>query len=86
MRKAILIALAFVGLIAAARFLPPKSWFYEVLIYQRAPLLWAYLKRTAMATRHHLGVDPAAPLAEFERIAPAHPVFHIVSPISQREE
>ncbi len=58
----------------------------EVPIYQRAPLLRAYLKRTAMATRHHLGIDPAAPLTEFERIASAHPVFHIVSPISKREE
>ena len=186
MRKAIVVALSFVGLIAAGLFLPPKSWFYqnrrpprlgkavnrlwvwtaslgltpsswpgkprigtvglevigrrsgqprssvvtwveldseryfvsmlgertdwvrnvraaqghavirhrsreealleEVPIYERAPLLRAYLKRTAVATRHHLGVDPAAPLAEFERIAPAHPVFHIVSLISQREE
>ncbi len=58
----------------------------EVPVHQRAPLLRAYLKRTAMATRQHLGIDPAAPLAEFERIAPAHPVFHIVNPISQREE
>ena len=58
----------------------------EVPIYERAPLLRAYLKRTAVATRHHLGIDPAAPLAEFERIAPAHPLFHIVSPISKREE
>jgi len=55
----------------------------EVPVHQRAPLLRAYLKRT---TRQHLGIDPAAPLAEFERIAPAHPVFHIVSPISKREE
>jgi len=46
---------------------------------QRAPVLQAYLKRTAMSTREHLGLDPDAPLAEFERIASRHPVFRIIA-------
>ncbi len=50
----------------------------EVPVEQRAPILKAYLKRTAMSTRHYLGIDPEAPLDEFERIAPNHPVFRIV--------
>ncbi len=50
----------------------------EVPAAQRAPILKAYLKRTAMSTRHHLGIDPDAPLEEFQRIAPQHPVFRIV--------
>ncbi len=50
----------------------------EVPVEQRASILKAYLKRTAMSTRHHLGIDPEAPLEEFERIAPNHPVFRIV--------
>jgi len=50
----------------------------EVPVEQRPPILKAYLKRTAMSTRHHLGLDPEAPLEEFARIAPNHPVFRIV--------
>jgi deazaflavin-dependent oxidoreductase (nitroreductase family) len=49
----------------------------EVPVEERAPILKAYLKRTALSTRVHLGLDPEAPLAEFQRIAPTHPVFHI---------
>jgi len=55
----------------------------EVLVDQRAPVLKAYLKRTALSTRQHLGLEPEAPLSEFQRIAPTHPVFHITRPVSQ---
>jgi hypothetical protein len=50
----------------------------DVRVEQRAPLLRAYLKRTAISTAYHLGVEPDAPIEEFERIAPNHPVFRIV--------
>jgi deazaflavin-dependent oxidoreductase (nitroreductase family) len=49
----------------------------EVPPEARAPILKAYLKRTAMSTRRHLGLDPNAPLEEFARIADRHPVFRI---------
>lgn len=50
----------------------------EVPAEHRAPVLHAYLQKTRLATRQHFGVDPDAPLEEFERIAPRHPVFLIV--------
>jgi deazaflavin-dependent oxidoreductase (nitroreductase family) len=50
----------------------------ELPVEQRAPVLRAYLKRTAIATRPHLGLDPDAPLEEFGRIAERHPVFRVV--------
>lgn len=50
----------------------------EVPVEQRAPILRAYLKRTAMATAYHLGLNADAPLEEFQRIAERHPVFRIV--------
>ncbi len=49
----------------------------EVPVGQRAPILKAYLKRTALSTRQHLGLDTTAPLESFQRIAPAHPVFRM---------
>lgn len=49
----------------------------EVPAGQRAPIIQAYLKKTAMATRQHFGVDPKASLEEFEKIAARHPVFKI---------
>jgi len=45
---------------------------------ETAPIIQAYLKRNAMATKAHFGVERNAPLQEFERIAPDHPVFRIV--------
>lgn len=48
--------------------LPPET---------RAPILKAYLRKTKLATRQHFGLDPEAPLEEFERIAGRHPVFLI---------
>jgi deazaflavin-dependent oxidoreductase (nitroreductase family) len=49
----------------------------EVPVGERAPILKAYLKRTALSTGQHLGLDPQAPLVEFQRIAPVHPAFRI---------
>ena len=45
---------------------------------QRAPILRVYLQR-APGARAHMPVDKAAPLADFERIAPAYPVFHVAA-------
>jgi len=50
----------------------------EVPVEQRAPIIKAYLKKTAMVTKREFGLDPDAPLEEFEKIAPRHPVFRIV--------
>ncbi len=50
----------------------------EVPAEERAPIIKAYLAKTAMATRQHFGVDPRAEQAEFEAIASRHPVFRIV--------
>ncbi len=52
----------------------------EVPAEERAPIIKAYLGKTATATRQHFGVDPKAELAEFEGIAARHPVFRIVMP------
>jgi hypothetical protein len=50
----------------------------EVPVDQRAPIIKAYLKR-APGARSHMSVDMNAPLADFEKIAGAYPVFHIVA-------
>ncbi len=50
----------------------------EVPTEERAPIIKAYLKKTAKATQQHFGVDPKAEIAEFEAIAAKHPVFRIV--------
>jgi hypothetical protein len=50
----------------------------EVPVDQRAPILKAYLKR-APGARPHLPVNKDAPLAEFEAVAAAYPVFRVVS-------
>ncbi len=51
----------------------------EVPVAQRAPIIKAYLKRTRISTQEHLGgIAVDAPLEEFQRIAPQHPVFRIV--------
>jgi hypothetical protein len=55
----------------------------EVPTSDRAPIIQAWYHVTWTSTRPHLGVDPVADLSEFERIAPNHPVFRIVS---RREE
>jgi deazaflavin-dependent oxidoreductase (nitroreductase family) len=50
----------------------------EVPVDQRAPILKAYLLR-APGARPHVPVKKDARLAEFEKIAPAFPVFRVVS-------
>ena len=50
----------------------------EMATEERAPIIKAYLAKTAMATRAHFGVDPKAEIEEFEAIAGRHPVFRIV--------
>lgn len=50
----------------------------EVPPDQRAPILQAYLQR-ASGARPHLPIDKDAPLADFAAIAPAYPVFRVVS-------
>ena len=53
----------------------------EIPVDQRAPIIKAYLKKTAMVTKREFGIEPDAPIEEFERIADRHPVFRI-SPAS----
>ena len=54
----------------------------EVPVEQRAPILKVYLKRTRISTQEHLGgIAVDAPLEEFARIAPGHPVFRIVEAV-----
>jgi deazaflavin-dependent oxidoreductase (nitroreductase family) len=50
----------------------------EVPAEQRAPILKAYLQR-APGARPHVPVNKDAPLAEFEKVATAFPVFQVVS-------
>ena len=49
----------------------------EVPIEQRAPIIKSYLKKTALVTKREFGIEPEAPLEEFEKIADRHPVFRI---------
>lgn len=48
----------------------------EVETSARAPILRRYLE-LAPGARPHIPVDRHAPLAEFDRIAPRFPVFHV---------
>ncbi len=50
----------------------------EIATDRRAPILKAYLA-IATGARPHVPVDKDAPLAEFERIAAAFPVFRLAS-------
>jgi deazaflavin-dependent oxidoreductase (nitroreductase family) len=50
----------------------------EVPIDQRAPIIKVYLKKTAMVTKREFGMEPDAPIEEFEKIAGRHPVFRVV--------
>lgn len=52
----------------------------EVTASRRAPILKAYLQR-APGARPHVPVNKDAPLAEFEKVAPAFPVFRVVSTV-----
>jgi len=48
----------------------------EVPADQRAPILKAYLQR-APGARPHVPVNKDAPIAEFQKVAAAFPVFHL---------
>lgn len=50
----------------------------EISPQETAPILKAYLQRNALATRSQFGLEPGAPLEEFERVAERHPVFRIM--------
>jgi deazaflavin-dependent oxidoreductase (nitroreductase family) len=50
----------------------------EIDVARRAPIIRRYLD-LAPGARPHVRIDPHAPLADFEAIAPSHPVFHIVA-------
>jgi hypothetical protein len=50
----------------------------EIAVEQRAPILKAYLQ-IAPGARPHIPVDKDAPVAAFEKIAAAFPVFRITS-------
>lgn len=52
----------------------------EIPAEQRAPILRAYLRR-APGARPHVPVNKDAPLAEFEKIAAAFPVFQVVKDV-----
>jgi hypothetical protein len=54
----------------------------EVPVPKRAPILKAYLQR-APGARPHVPVNKDAPLAEFEKIASAFPVFRVTTDKSQ---
>jgi len=49
----------------------------EIPPEQRAPIIQSYLKKTAMVTKREFGIEPDAPIEEFQKIAERHPVFHI---------
>ena len=44
---------------------------------ERAPIIQKYLRENAIVTKREFGIEPDAPIEEFERIAPDHPVFRI---------
>ncbi|HSO97496.1 MAG TPA: hypothetical protein VLP43_00960, partial [Solirubrobacteraceae bacterium] len=48
----------------------------EVDSASRAPILKRYLQ-LAPGARAHIPVDPQAPLADFETVAPRYPVFRV---------
>lgn len=50
----------------------------EVPAQGRPPVLQAYLRKTALATRQHFGLQPDAPQEEFQAVAARHPVFRLV--------
>jgi hypothetical protein len=58
-----------------------KALLEELPVEARAPILQAWYSRTGRSTpSRYIGLDPKAPLAEFEKIAPKWPVFRIVKP------
>lgn len=54
----------------------------EVPVDQRAPIIKAYIAENASATKAYFGVEPDDPIENFERIAPDHPTFKVISAAS----
>lgn len=50
----------------------------DVPVEQRAPIIQAYLKENIAQVRAFFAIGPDAPVEDFARIAPQHPVFRIV--------
>jgi hypothetical protein len=50
----------------------------EIPVERRAPIIKPYIKKTARVTEREFGIRADAPMEEFERVAPDHPVFRIV--------
>ncbi len=51
----------------------------EVPVSERAPILKRYLL-FAWSARAHFSIDWRAPIGDFERVAPLHPVFRVEPP------
>jgi deazaflavin-dependent oxidoreductase (nitroreductase family) len=49
----------------------------EIPETERAPIIQKYLGENAMATKSSFGIEPDAPIEEFQRISGRHPVFQI---------
>lgn len=49
----------------------------DVPVEKRAPIIQKYLGENAAATKAHFGVEPKAPIEDFQRIAQDHPTFTI---------
>jgi deazaflavin-dependent oxidoreductase (nitroreductase family) len=47
----------------------------EIAEAERAPIIQKYLGENAMVTKSSFGIEPTAPIEEFQRIAPRHPTF-----------
>jgi deazaflavin-dependent oxidoreductase (nitroreductase family) len=61
-----------------------KVQLQEVPSERRAPILKAYVQ-VAPGGRPHIPIDINAPLADFERLAPAFPVFSVESAHAGRQ-
>jgi deazaflavin-dependent oxidoreductase (nitroreductase family) len=49
----------------------------EVPVDARPPIIKKYLAENAAATKASFGVEPGAPIEDFQRIAPDHPTLRI---------
>jgi deazaflavin-dependent oxidoreductase (nitroreductase family) len=49
----------------------------EIPAQERAPIIQAYVRDNAWATKREFGIEPDSPIEEFERISGDHPVFRI---------
>lgn len=56
---------------------PENVTLTELPVNERPPVIQQYLRENAWVTKREFGVDPKAPIGEFERIADKHPVFRV---------